>query len=115
MSEYIAAKHLINPKTMRMMKDSGSIAIPKQKSQHSLNFPSSPTDNILSPCSKRLWGGKRMHSPDVEYSVKSSVKQRKYPCPGKQLILGSSSESRKSVFNALEWKYNQMSPSIDGM
>lgn len=83
--------------------------------------PSSPTDNLLSPCSKSLFGSKKhLNKPTKRaniaqtFTLESQVKFQ--PCPTKnmRLILGTSSVCRRNVFDVLMWDYEQVSADIDG-
>ncbi|RYY73930.1 hypothetical protein EON63_19760 [archaeon] len=92
------------------------------RNDHGANFlPSSPTDKLLSPTTKRLWGPKRMHSPDMNKEMKKNMVSLDFyvlpmPFPYKNMgfILGTSSSNRKQIVDRLGWKYTQMSPDIDG-
>jgi hypothetical protein len=83
--------------------------------------PRSPTDRLLSPCSRRL-EIKKCHSKDSEIPpensncrlLKEAVAAIPCPVPEMDLILGSSSSSRKEVVDTLGWSYRQISPDIDG-
>eukprot|EP01031_Cornospumella_fuschlensis_P029420 gene29420-35511_t len=83
-------------------------------------LPSSPTDKLLSPLTKRLWGPKRMHSPDMSKELKKNmtsldfyVLPTPFPYQDVGFILGTSSLNRKQIVDRLGWKYVQMSPDID--
>ena len=83
--------------------------------------PSSPTDQMLSPCSKRLWkknGGsnklikKIVGRPDFHLSTQ--LQPQPFPFEDIKLILGTSSSGRRTVVDRLGWKYEQMAADIDG-
>ena len=96
--------------------------------------PMSPTDRMLSPCTKQLMGkgkktahapraggghlSKKMWGPprkQVQYQLATMVQPRPSPCPSNfDFILGSSSENRKEVMDTVRWSYRQLSPDIDG-
>lgn len=82
---------------------------------------SSPTDQMLSPISKRLLS-RKSHSIDENESMKmkgltlslSDIVPIPFPAPQLEFILGTSSRFRKLIVDQLEWKYTQMSPDING-
>lgn len=77
--------------------------------------PSSPTDEIMSPCSSRLWNPQRKHSSTKRfYNIHSELTPRPNPAGNLRLILGSSSGNRKMVIEILHWKFLQVFPGIDG-
>ena len=82
--------------------------------------PSSPTDNMLSPCTKKLWSKKknivRPKTMNVHHTFTLAAQVHAQPCPcqNMKLILGTSSSGRKTVVDALGWEYEQMSADIDG-
>lgn len=84
---------------------------------------SSPTDEMLSPCSRRLLGKKtflRTISQPMPLDIKGNPPKFVLndfipysPCESYEIILGSSSSSRKAVLDAAGWTYRQISPDID--
>ena len=88
-----------------------------------LSVPTSPTDKVFSPCTKSIWMQSKKeqfysqslsNSKEPESLLKSSLQMIKFPAEGKHFILGTSSSSRKAIVDALQWKYLQISPDIDG-
>lgn len=77
-----------------------------RKSFAAKDYPSSPTDKLLSPCSRKLRRkqSKSHGSNDIEFWV---------PPEDVQIILGSSSQARAEILNELGWKYRVMNPNID--
>ena len=93
---------------------------------------SSPTDKILSPSSKTIWIQSKKEQSDTIFrnadrhvqemrtssqgpiTLKSQLKAVEFPGNNKNFILGTSSSSRKTIVDALNWTYTQMSPDIDG-
>lgn len=93
-----------------------SIKTPVRKHRKSEGFPVSPTDAIISPCTQKLYNLRSCHSFNSKmFSLEASVHRKSYPGGDTRLILGSSSVGRRAVVDALEWKYERMSPDIDGM
>jgi septum formation protein len=87
-----------------------------------VTVPTSPTDDILSPISKKINSMKRIHSPQeamIREKRRQSLDFRKavvptpFPRPSVEFILGTSSENRKQVIDLLQWTYRQISPDID--
>ena len=72
----------------------------------SKDYPSSPTDKLLSPCSRKLRRkqSKSQGSHDIEYWT---------PPADVQIILGSSSRERAEILDEIGWKYRVISPNID--
>ena len=98
---------------------------------------SSPTDKILSPSSRTIWIQSKKEQYDTIFrnadrdvqesdafssssssqypiTLKDQLKPVQFPGNGKDFILGTSSSSRKTIVDALNWNYVQMSPDIDG-
>lgn len=108
-----------SPITMPTNTDELGLPIP-QPPISPQNIPRSPTDTMMSPCSKQLTrNGKGAFrrsanlSEGVKYSLNLAVSRRDIPCE-EPIILGSSSANRKQIIELLEWPYTQMSPDIDG-
>ena len=81
------------------------------KSSSSSQFqPSSPTDRMMSPCSRKLMRKKSsIHdsgASDVNFDFWS-------PPPCVQLVLGSSSKARGMILREMGWNFSTMSPDID--
>lgn len=89
--------------------------------------PLSPTDQLLSPCTKKLMGAKKLHKPRVgllqqkkppleEFTVEAELLRRNYRYPARRLplILGSSSSNRREVLQAVNWEHSVVTPDIDG-
>ena len=83
--------------------------------------PSSPTDNLMSPCSKSLFGSKknlnkliRPASIRQDFSLAAQVQPQPCPAHNMKLIFGTSSSCRKNVIDALKWDYEQICADIDG-
>jgi septum formation protein len=68
--------------------------------------PSSPTDHMLSPISRRLLRKNSKAKPDVSFE---------HWVPGEHVhvILGSSSKARKEILEQSEWEFTTISPNID--
>lgn len=87
---------------------------------HMEHFPKSPTDDIMSPVTRKLFAGRKHMNPIDQtalssYRVDHHVFPSPSPCPDEMpLVFGSSSANRKEVIDCLGWKYIQMSPDIDG-
>ena len=85
------------------------------------NLTTSPTDELLSPCSKRLLRPKSITSSTnsidylKKYDLVTCLPRLSYSKTNKKLLLGSSSASRKRILDELNWEYTQMSPDIDGI
>lgn len=85
--------------------------------------PSSPSDNMLSPCSKSLLGVKKNVRkplrPKGDYPDRFTLEVQVFPhqCPAgdMRLILGTASSCRRAVMEALGWQYEQIVANIDGM
>eukprot|EP01032_Pedospumella_encystans_P008909 gene8909-10527_t len=82
--------------------------------------PSSPTDNLMSPCSKSLFGSKknlnkliRPASIRQDFSLAAQVQPQPCPAHNMKLIFGTSSACRKNVIDALKWDYEQICADID--
>ncbi|CAK9251399.1 unnamed protein product [Sphagnum jensenii] len=83
--------------------------------------PVSPTDQSCSPTTMKLRLQRKHPSVDNSPANKNSfdlernVTQKEYPLPNDcQLILGSSSKSRKQVLDIIGWPFTVLSPDIDG-
>lgn len=90
--------------------------------------PQSPTDNMLSPCTKLLFGPKKLlnntikinKSSILNLSLHEQLDKNVYlnPCETIKsditLVLGSSSKNRQNVLDTLNWKYQQISADING-
>jgi hypothetical protein len=102
------------------------VSLPNRKrSMHSMAFqvprPSSPTDNMLSPCSKSLFGSKKnLNKPTKRINISQTftleAQVHRQPCPAgdMRLILGTASVGRRAVVDALGWNYEQIVANIDG-
>jgi len=86
--------------------------------------PSSPTDQIYSPCTKAIWMRKKKapyegDEVDAASTTNSNVlitfPYTAFPVVDKLFILGTSSANRKNIVDAMNWKYIQMAPDIDGI
>lgn len=91
--------------------------------------PSSPTDKMLSPISRRLSRAnrsghclvKRVLSPGAVQESKRSlvdidiqVSPEPFPFPDMTLVLGTGSIFRRQIVDRLGWEYERMSADIDG-
>jgi hypothetical protein len=84
----------------------------KSKSRSGIQFPpSSPTDRMLSPCSRQLRRKKSSLKDDGD--DKGLDLDAWAPPPGLRLVLGSSSSERAKVLRELGWSFIAMSPDID--
>ena len=87
------------------------------------NMTTSPTDQLLSPCSKKLLRQKnKLLMPSVfsmeyiqKYNITSCLTRLPFPSTEKKLILGTSSASGKSILDELGWESIQRSPALDGL
>lgn len=85
------------------------------------SMTTSPTDQLLSPCSKQLLRQKnKLPIENVfsmeyinKYDLASCLTRLPFPNTEKKFILGTSSASRKLILDKLGWNYIQMSPDID--
>jgi septum formation protein len=76
-----------------------------------VNGPSSPTDSMLSPCTKKL---RRKQSKKLSSSDTSLISLEFWVPPDNiSLILGSSSPSRGQILVDLGWNFQIMKPNID--
>lgn len=77
-----------------------------RKNFASKDYPSSPTDKLLSPCSRKLRRkqSKSQGSNDIEFWI---------PPDDVNIILGSSSSARAQILDEMGWKYSVMNPDID--
>lgn len=100
-----------------------SIILPcSECSETNRNMTTSPTDQLLSPCSKQLLRQKNklpmtsIFSMEYiqKYDLSTCLTRLPFPNTNKKLILGTSSASRKTIVDQLGWSYTQMSPDIDG-
>lgn len=99
-----------------------SLSRNEHSNKTNLYLSRSPTDLLMSPCSRKIWGSKRVRSPDLHltnkpfhgFDIKDHVSPVEYPGGNMKFIFGTSSKSRKCVVEALGWDYVQMSPDIDG-
>jgi septum formation protein len=92
----------------------------KSFKSNSTMTPSSPTDSMLSPVSKRLLMRKSRSTDDSDANQKKikmhleDILRIPFPAPHLDLIFGTSSKYRKMIIDKLEWNYSQMSPDING-
>eukprot|EP01038_Epipyxis_sp_PR26KG_P011076 gene11076-14871_t len=105
-----------------------------QNQSRIMNHPSSPTDLVMSPITRKLKINRKHHmfgdnqDPEVikeeirnsmcypQYSLQNAIDNSSWslnPTGSTKLILASSSASRKAVIDELNWPYEQMSPDID--
>jgi hypothetical protein len=84
-------------------------------------LPSSPTDRLLSPCSRKLLRKKSSlhdHDPDsLTPSLTHSPESPSYdfwaPPEQVRVVLGSSSQCRSDILAEMGWSFTVMSPDID--
>jgi septum formation protein len=83
-----------------------AVATNLRKNFAAKDYPSSPTDKLLSPCSRKLRRkqSKSQGSNDIEFWI---------PPDDIQIILGSSSIARAQIFDEMGWRYTVMNPDID--
>lgn len=80
---------------------------------------SSPTDFMLSPCSRKILRKKPFNQETAKgrkriFSLHADIPKKLCPLPSTcPLILGSSSLNRKSILEFLGWKFSTMIPDID--
>eukprot|EP01036_Dinobryon_divergens_P043595 gene43595-58060_t len=82
--------------------------------------PSSPTDNMLSPCTKKLFGGKGK-KPSMPFAAREKSNPRLLTERNKAIeqptdipiVLGSSSANRREVLDKHGWIFATSSPNID--
>lgn len=70
--------------------------------------PSSPTDSMLSPCSRKLMRKKSSQQDPPQPSFDFLV-----PPANVEIILGSSSQCRRDILEEMGWKFSVMIPDID--
>lgn len=111
-----------NNSPLALSSKSGSCASLKDHgSGTSSRAPSSPTDQMLSPVSRRLLSKKSYSTDEGDHKLKKSLSMNlsdispiPFPAPHLDFIFGTSSKFRKEIINQLGWSYTQMSPDIDG-
>ena len=97
-----------------------SIAI-DSKGEEDHSAPSSPTDNMLSPCSMKILGrGRKIKSKLIQTSRMGATVIKEYyegaairPVTNLPIILGSSSSSRRSILVRNGWIFELANPDID--
>lgn len=112
----------VNNSPLALSSKSGSCASLKDHaSGTSSRAPSSPTDQMLSPVSRRLLSKKSYSTDECDHKLKKSLSMNlsdispiPFPAPHLDFIFGTSSKFRKEIINQLGWSYTQMSPDIDG-
>eukprot|EP00607_Mallomonas_marina_P010892 CAMPEP_0182421192 /NCGR_PEP_ID=MMETSP1167-20130531/6455_1 /TAXON_ID=2988 /ORGANISM="Mallomonas Sp, Strain CCMP3275" /LENGTH=289 /DNA_ID=CAMNT_0024598065 /DNA_START=134 /DNA_END=1003 /DNA_ORIENTATION=+ len=74
----------------------------------------SPTDRLLSPCSKQILV-KKINAEGKKSSESGNIwaEEENFPQPYQSIILGSSSVKRKSVLERNGWSFTTASPDID--
>eukprot|EP01040_Poterioochromonas_malhamensis_P017089 gene17090-19560_t len=110
-----------NNSPLALSSKSGSCASLKDHgSGTSSRAPSSPTDQMLSPVSRRLLSKKSYSTDEGDHKLKKSLSMNlsdispiPFPAPHLDFIFGTSSKFRKEIINQLGWSYTQMSPDID--
>lgn len=70
--------------------------------------PSSPTDRMLSPCSRKLLRKKSSQQDPTQPNFDFLV-----PPANVEIILGSSSQCRRDILDEMGWKFSVMIPDID--
>lgn len=85
---------------------SGAVQKVKKKGLNQFQ-PSSPTDRMLSPCSRKLMRKKSLPE-ETDAMIEAWA-----PPHNLDIILASSSKSRASILEELGWKFTTMSPNID--
>jgi hypothetical protein len=84
--------------------------------------PSSPSDSMLSPCSKSLLGVKKKLSKPImrvgdipqHFTLEAQVQSQPSPVGNMRIILGTASSARRAVVDALGWNCEQVVANIDG-
>ncbi len=115
----------------------GKIKTTTAEMRSKMSISASPTDRLMSPCTKKLYNNSKRAPPrpvaahhigidlnkeedftedviPIKYSLETFITPSAYPGGDLELILGTSSKNRKAIMDALGWKYTQMSPDIDG-
>jgi septum formation protein len=113
------SEKLIKENNLKLYGRGGAVAFQRKTNSSKATSgdgpPSSPTDSMLSPCTKKLRRkqSKKLSSDPSSYSSPNISLDFWVPPENVDIILGSSSSSRGQILVDLGWNFKVVSPNID--